>query len=140
MPVDIDVQLRGADALQRRIDALPAKIERSVFRKALRSTGNKIARRLRAGTPRGETGLSKRMVKVKVKSTNTEAFARIAYRGRRAAIMGMYERGTVRQIARPFFDQATSGWEREARRDFEVALERAVSGAELKLEAVTDAA
>ena len=61
-----------------------------------------------------------------VRSTNTEAFAKIGYKGRPAAYLGMRERGTRRQPPRPFFQAAVSGWEDEVKRDFSESLRNAV--------------
>lgn len=113
--------------VERLLSGLPPKIQRGVLRKQLRASGNKIARKLKAGTPTGATKRGQKAAKVlKVTSTNTEAFAKIGYKGRPGAYLGMRERGTRRQPARPFFDQAVSGWEEETKRDFMESLKHAV--------------
>ncbi len=120
------IRVRGLDALERRLASLPPKIERKVLRGALRKTGNKVKKKLKAGTPR-RTGFAARKVRLQVKvNTSQGAFAKVSYRGRTAGIMGMRERGTVRQPARPFFERATAGWERETEHDFQEALKQVV--------------
>ena len=52
---------------------------------------------------------------------------KVSYRGRRAGILGMRQRGTIRQPARPFFDQAVSGWERDAITELGQAVDRVVN-------------
>lgn len=120
----IKVDSREVDRL---LKGLPPKIQRAVLRKQLRASANKVARRLKAGTPVGETGRGRKAAKVKqVRSTNTQAFARIGYKGRPAAYLGMRQRGTRRQPARPFFEEAVRGWESEVKRDFSESLKQAV--------------
>jgi len=122
--VSIQVDSREVERL---LSGLPPKIQRAVLRKQLRATANKIARRLKAGTPVGETRGGQRAAKVlTVRSTNTQAFAKIGYKGRPAAYLGMRERGTRRQPARPFFEAATSGWKDDGARDFSDSLKQAV--------------
>ena len=126
------IQLIGFDKLERRLAALPAKIERSVFRKTLRATGTKIARRVKSGTPR-DMGAGRRSVKVKVKVRRGGAYARIGYTKKPGFYLGLRERGSRRQTAKPFFDQAVGPWRNEATRDFGEALERAVEKVEVGL-------
>ena len=127
------IRVEGLEALDRRLRELPPKIERKVLRTALLGTANKVATRLKAATPR-RTGLTASRVRVVARVNALEgAFAKVSYRGRPAATIGMRERGTVRQPARPFFRQAISGWEQETIRDFQEALRGAVEGAESKL-------
>ncbi len=123
------IQLVGFDRLERRLAALPAKIERSVFRKTLRATGTKIARKMKAGTPR-ITGSARRSVKVKVRVRRGGAYASIRYTKRPAAQMRWREHGTRRQPARPFFRQAVGDWTGPAVRDFSRNLKQAVEKAE----------
>lgn len=124
------IQLTGFDRLERRLAALPAKIERSVFRKTLRATGTKIARRMKAGTPR-DTGAGKRSVKVRVRVRRGGAWARIGYTRKPAFYLRLRERGSVRQQPKPFFRQAVGPWLEETTRDFDKALERAVEKVEV---------
>ena len=122
------IRVRGLPALERKLAGMKPKIERKVLRGALRKTGNKVKKKLKAGTPR-RTGFAARKVRLQVKvNTSQGAFAKISYRGRTSGIMGMRERGTVRQPARPFFERAIAGWERETERDFRDALRQAVEG------------
>ena len=126
MATGLSIQVDSRE-VERLLSGLPPKIQRALLRKQLRASANKIARRLKAGTPVGATRRGQKAAKVKtVRSTNTEAFAKIGYRGRPAAYLGMRQRGTRRQPARPFFEQAVSGWEDEVKRDFSESLKRAV--------------
>ena len=125
MATGLSIQVDSRE-VERVLSGLPPKIQRAVLRKQLRASANKVARRLKAGTPR-LSGVGQKAAKVKtVRSTNTEAFAKIGYKGRPAAYLGMRQRGTRRQPARPFFEQAVSGWEDEVKRDFSESLKRAV--------------
>ena len=126
------IQLIGFDKLERRLAALPAKIERSVFRKTLRATGTKIARRMKSGTPR-DLGAGRRSVKVKVKVRRGGAYARIGYTKKPSFYLRLRERGSRRQSAKPFFRQAVGPWQEEVIRDFSKALERALEKAEVGL-------
>lgn len=127
MPAALEIKVDSRE-LERLLNGLPPKIQRAVLRKQLRESGKKIARQLKAGTPR-RTGLGARSVRVKVRSTERQAFAKISYRGRRAAVLGMRERGTRRQSARPFFQAATAGFKEEVLRDFSSSLREAVESA-----------
>ena len=121
--LSIQVDSREVDRL---LSGLPPKIQRAVLGQPLRASANKVARRLKAGTPR-DRGVGQRAAKVKqVRSTNTEAFAKVGYKGSPAAYLGMRERGTRRQPSRPFFQAAVAGWEDEVKRDFSESLKRAV--------------
>ena len=127
----IVIRLEGIDELEQRLRAMPDKIVRSVFRKALRSTANKTKRRLKRGTPK-RTGEAGRSIKVKVRIGNSVAWARVQYKGKPAFYMRLYELGAVnsgRQPARPFFNRAIGDWRKQAEDDLAKALERAVSKA-----------
>ncbi len=120
----ISVQLQGFDAAAVFARGLPPKIERAVFRKALRSLANKFARRIRAGTPR-HSGLAKRSVKVTVRIRESgNAWASVKYKDKPSFYMRVYEFGSVRQRARPFFEQALGPWLSEVNREFTIALNR----------------
>jgi len=121
----ISVQVDSRE-VERLLSGLPPKIQRGLLRKQLRLSATKVARRLRAGTPR-LTGKGQRAAKVlKVSATNTQAFAKIGYKGRPAAYLGMRQRGTRHQPARPFFEQAVAGFEDEIVRDFSTSLKHTV--------------
>ena len=124
------IQLVGFDALDRRLKALRPKIERQVFRKTLRGMITKIARKMKAGTPR-ITGSARRSVKGKVRVRRGGAYASIRYTKRPAAQMRWREHGTRRQPARPFFRQSVGSWSDEAVRDFSKNLKQAVEKAEV---------
>lgn len=119
------VDLQGHRELVRRIDALPPKIQRRVLRTALRATMTKIARPLRAGTPRG-LGTGRKAVKVTAKVSGMGAYGKVSYKGRPAAYLGMRERGTRRQPARPFFVHATAGWRETVISDLSEAMRRSL--------------
>ena len=120
------IRVEGLEALDRRLRELPPKIERKVLRTALRGTANKVATRLKAATPR-RTGATVSKVRVQARVNAQEgAFAKVSYRGRPAATIGMRERGTVRQPPRPFFRAAVSGWEGQVTRELHDALRDAV--------------
>lgn len=129
MGTDFDIRLEGFEALDRRLSSLPARIERSVFRKSLRSTGTKLARKIKAGTPK-VTGSARKSVKVKVKVRRGGAYAVIGYTKRPKAQMRWLEMGTARQPARPFFEKIVGPWRAEASREFNEALTREVEKAE----------
>jgi len=120
------------DGVTPRLQALPAKIQRSVMRKSLRSVATKVSRRLMAGTPR-KTGRAAKAVKIQVKSTNTEAWAKVKYKGKPAGYMTVYEYGSNsqghHQVARPYFKGVLGGWEEDAKREFAESLKGAVEGA-----------
>jgi HK97 gp10 family phage protein len=129
----VEFRVTGLGSLERRLKAMPGKIERACLRKALRNSANKVARRLKAATPRG-LGAAQRSVGVRVRvNARQGAYAVIKYRRRPAAYMGMRERGTRRQPARPFFRQAVSGWEQETIADLRAGLKAAVESAEASL-------
>lgn len=122
----IRLELQGFEQFRRRLSALPPKIERRVFRKALRRISTKIARRMRSGTPRGPTGMGRKSVKVKVRvrsGRNGGAYVRIGYTKKPAFYLRLREVGSKRQPARPFFDAAISGWEPLALKDIGDALD-----------------
>jgi len=136
MASGLAVDIRGFKELDRRLAALPKRIENACFRKALRSSATKVAKRLKAGTPTlsvaattSRRGDARRSVKVRVRVRRGGAWATVKYTKRPAAYMGMYERGTRRQIARPFFGRAT-GDLNEVTADFKAALRSAVESAE----------
>ena len=103
------------------------KIQNKVLRKALRVSGNKQKKRLKAGTPR-LTGFSARQVRLSVRVSKLQASAKLKYKGRARAWMRMRDTGTKRQPPRPFFKQALMGWEGQVTKDFESALREAVDG------------
>lgn len=126
----MEFQVKGFEQLERRLAEMPGKIERRVYRTALRSTGRKIATRLRAGTP-VRTGRAKKNVKVEVKSTMREAYVRVHYKSFTHAILmarefGSQGRGRRSQPGRPFFDRAIGGYEQEAIGELREALVAAV--------------
>lgn len=117
------------DEVTPRLQALPAKIQRSVMRKSLRSVATKVSRRLKAGTPR-KTGRGASAVKIKVVSKTTSAWAKVSYRGKPAGYLTVYEYGSNsqhhHQVARPYFKGAIGGWEEDAKREFGDSLRNAV--------------
>lgn len=129
----ISVTLVGFDALERRLEAMPLKIQDKLYRKALRSAAGKVAKRLKAGTPK-DTGMARRNVKTKisVKTKKGVAWARIQYKGKPSFYLRVYEHGALksgRQPARPFFDRAIGNFEAEVSRDFANGLRQAVESA-----------
>jgi HK97 gp10 family phage protein len=104
---------------------MPGKIERRVLRRALRSTANKIKRRVKPVTPR-RLGLAQRSVIVRVRVRGGGAYAVVRYRGKPSFYMRIYEKGSSRQRARPFFRRAIAGYEREVTQDFTTALRESV--------------
>ncbi|HZP94291.1 MAG TPA: HK97-gp10 family putative phage morphogenesis protein [Burkholderiales bacterium] len=121
----IEVQLEGIDRLQRRLDALPGKLQRRAMRRPLRATATKIARRLKPATPR-RTGRAQRAVKVTVRSTARSAWAKVSYKGRPGFYLRIYEFGDRRQRPNPFFAQAIGEYIPEAKREFIDGLKAAV--------------
>jgi HK97 gp10 family phage protein len=130
----IEVKLEGLAQLQKRLDELPGKIQRRAIRKPLRATATKIARSVKAGTPR-RTGLAAKHVKTTVRVSAKEAWARVGYKGGHqgtARIMRFYEFGTkrkgggIRQPARPFFARAVGHWQTDAKQAFSDSLKAAV--------------
>ena len=117
----------GIEKLQKRLDALPGKIQRRAIRKPLRATATKIARTLKAGTPR-RSGLGKKSVKITVRVKPTSAWARVKYKGRPAGYLHVYEFGSTKhkQPARPFFERAVGNWQTEAKSAFADSLRAAV--------------
>lgn len=127
----VEIKLMGFRELERRLAVMPAKIERACFRKALRSTLTKGARRIRAGTPRsGESrGVARGSVKVKVQVRRGSAWGTAGYTRQPKRYMRIYEAGSTRstrQPARHFFRQAVAGFERDAQAEFVAALQSAV--------------
>ena len=132
------IRVEGLEALDRRLRELPPKIERKVLRTALRGTANKVATRLRAGTPR-RSGLSAGAIKVTARVGNKiGAYAAVKYSAKRLAGTRFGARGRMRmreygnprpgrtQPPRPFFRAAVSGWEGQVTRDLHDALRDAV--------------
>lgn len=133
----LEIRVDTSD-LDRRLSALPKKIENACLRKALRSTSAKVAKRLKAGTPRGPTGEAVRRVKVQVRVRRGGAYATIKYKDRPALYMHLREYGGRggHQPARPFFLDAVRGYDRDVTSDFSRALKDAVESAEAALAAV----
>ena len=128
MSAAIEVKLEGLAQLQKRLDELPGKIQRRAIRKPLRATATKIARSVKAGTPR-RTGLAAKHIKTTVRVSTKEAWARVGYKGGHqgtARIMRFYEFGTKRQRARPFFARAVGHWQTDAKQAFSDSLKAAV--------------
>ena len=121
----VATRVRGLDGLNRRLAAMPMKIQNKVIRRTLRITGNKQKVRLKVGTPR-RTGFSARQVRLTVQVSSRRAFAKIRYKGRAGVWMRMRDTGTKRQPARPFFDRALAGWPGQVTRDFQIALRQVV--------------
>jgi HK97 gp10 family phage protein len=117
--------LHGFDDLNRRFRGYPPKLKRRAMRVPLTSVTNKTATKLKRGTPR-RTGEAQRRVWKRVSVTDTRAFGIVKYRGRRAGIMGMRERGTVRQPGRPFFLAAVAGWQQDAQREFTAGIKAVI--------------
>lgn len=131
----VEVKIEGLTALQKRLDALPGKVQRRAIRKPLRATAKKIKERLVRGTPRrsapmhaSAVGLKHayQTVKINVRVTQRTAYARVRYKGRAELYMRLYEFGGKRQPARSFFRGALGGFEGEASRDFIEGLKAAV--------------
>ena len=127
MVVATTIRVKGFGALERKLAAMPRKIQNKVLRKTLRLTGNKQKVRLKAGTPR-RTGFSARQVRLNVRVSSRRASAKLRYKGRVGVQMRWRDQGTVRQPARPFFDQALAGWPGQVTRDFQIALRQVVEG------------
>ena len=128
----LQIRFEGFEDLQKRIEAMAPKIVASVFRKALRSAGNKAATRLRKGTPKF-SGDARRAIKVKVKVRRGVAWARVSYKGRPAFYIRLREFGAMgrSQPSRPFFAAATRRTLRDAEEEIGKALRRAVERAEI---------
>ena len=126
----VSIRLEGFESLEKRLKAMPARIERACYRKALRSTATKISRRLKAITKQGLTGDAKRAVRVKVRVRHGGAWASVDYKAKPAFYMRLYETGSKRQAARPFFASAIAGYEREVSAEFTEALKLAVERTE----------
>ena len=129
MAAAIEIRLDGIEKLQRRLDALPGKIQRRAIRKPLRATATKVGRSLRSGTPR-RTGAGKKAVKITVRVKPKSAWARVKYRGRPAGYLHVYQFGATarrhHQAARPFFVQAVGNWQTDAKAPFAASLKAAV--------------
>ncbi len=123
--VGTSIRVRGLPELNRRLASFEPKIQNKVLRKALRATGNKQKKRLKAGTPK-RTGFSVRQVRLSVRVSSRQASAKLKYKGRAGAWMRMRDTGTKRQPPRPFFDRALEGWEGQVTHDFEEALRQVV--------------
>ena len=128
----LQIRFEGFEDLQKRIEAMPSKIVASVFRKALRSAGNKARTQLRKGTPK-LSGDARRSLKTKVKVRKGVAWVRVQYKGRPAFYIRLREFGALKtrnQPARPFFKKATAKTIRDAEKNLAKALRRAVERAE----------
>lgn len=127
----LQVRFEGFDDLRQRIEALPDRIAAQVFRKALRSAGNKAATQLRKGTPK-VSGDARKAIKVKVNAKRGTAWVRVYYKGRPHFYLRLREGllKTSRQPARPFFAAATRRTLKRAENDIATALRRAVERAE----------
>ena len=126
----LQIRFEGFEQLQKRIEAMAPKIVASVFRKALRSVGNKAATQLRKGTPK-ISGAGRKAIKVKVKVRKGVAWVRVYYKGRPSFYLKLREGllNTTRQPARPYFAKATRRTLRDAEKQLGEALERAVERA-----------
>jgi len=126
----LQIRFEGFEELQKRLEAMPDKIVASVFRKALRSAGNKARTHLKKGTPK-VTGDARRSLKVKVKVRKGVAWVRVYYKGRPAFYIRLREFGAMKrgQEARPFFEKATAKTIRDAEKNLADALRRAVENA-----------
>jgi len=131
----LTVQLEGVDKLKSRFNAMPDRIARSVLRKQLRAIAGKVARKVRAATPR-HTGLAAHSVRIKTKVRDKVAWARVYYKGKPGFYIRVFDQGALksgRQRARPFFEQAVAGWEQDATGDLTDGLREAVEKAEAKV-------
>ena len=122
----LTIQLHGFEQLEKRLSELPKKIENKCFRQALRETGNEVKKRIQAGTPEGGIGTARKSVKNKTRVRRGGAWAVIKHTQRPQLYMRIYEQGSRRQIARPFFSQAVGNFEADASRRFTEALKAAV--------------
>lgn len=125
MAAAVTFQVRGLDALQRRLDAIPPRIQNKVYRAALRKAVRSLARQLKADTPR-TSGATRRSIKQKVRASKRGAWGRVGYTTRSAFTIRIYEYGSRRQPARPFFRQAAEGYRDEAMDTLGAALQDAV--------------
>lgn len=119
------VDVRGIRELERRLDAVPPRIQNKVLRSALRKTTTRLKRELRRATVR-DSGEARRQIKTKVRVGKRGAWGRVGYVAKPAFYMRLREVGSVRQPARPFFEQAVRGWEDMARDEFAQRLKEAV--------------
>lgn len=138
----VSFKLVGFSALERRLKAMPKRIENACFRKALRTAVTKLAKKMRAGTPVGATGRAKKSVKVKVRVRGKRAYAQAKYtrlgwtgefHGTKGTkdpgpplYMRIYDQGGSRQPARPYMAAALGNWRAESQADFLQALRAAV--------------
>lgn len=124
---DTSGSIIGLPALKRRLVALPGRIERDGMEEPLKRTTGNAAARLRPATP-VRSGRARRDIRVIVKSTKgVGAYGVVSYRGARSRrAMRIYERGSRRQKARPFFGRASSGVAREATDAVAAGLRKAV--------------
>ncbi len=119
----ITVRLDGFSDVERYAQKLPDKLNRRVIRKALRRTGNKQKKRLKAGTPR-RTGAGAKQVNLNVRVRPLWASARLGYKFRASLYLKILDQGSKRQPPRSFFEQAVAGWEEQSMRDFSEELGR----------------
>ena len=126
----LQIRFEGFEDLQKRIEAMAPKIIASVFRKALRSAGNKARTQLRKGTPK-LSGDARRSLKVKVKVRKGVGWVRVQYKGRPSFYIRLREFGAAGrgQPSRPFFEKATAKTIRDAEKNIAKALRRAVERA-----------
>lgn len=131
------VQLIGFEEWKERINALPSRVQKACFRKALRSTAAKAKRRIKAATPR-VSGATAGTVKVKVRVRGDTAYAVVKYTQRPAFTIRLREMGAPghHQIARPFFAGAIAGMESQVQTEFLDALELALGIATIQEEAL----
>jgi len=128
----VSIKIEGMDRLQRRLSGMPKRIQNKCLRKALRSAANKGKARLKPPTPL-RLGAAQRALGVSVRVSGAQAFAKVRYKGKPGFYMRLYDQGSSRQPARPFFTAALTGYEREVQQDFSTALRDAVETAEAAL-------
>jgi HK97 gp10 family phage protein len=121
----LSVKIIGLDKWERRLKGLPAKIENKCLRKALRVTANKAKARIKPATPT-LTGAARRSLKVSVRVGRGRALAKVAYKGKPSFYMRLYDQGSKRQRARPYYKAATAGLQAEMETEFLTALKEAV--------------
>src|SRR3972149_2314075 len=130
---ELKLHLQGFDELERRLKALPRKIENKCLRKALSTAGRRVAKKLRAGTPVGATGRAQKSVKMKGRGRGADTFSepgfppppppaaayalvkytRLGWSGHAGKkdpgpplYMRIFEQGSSRQPARPYLAAA----------------------------------
>jgi len=125
MATGLTIQIQGFDALQRRLSDMPTKIENKCYRQALRATANVAKGRIKPATP-FRSGEARRLLKVKTRVRRGRAWATVRYTRRPSFYMRIFEHGSSRQPARPFFMAALGNFEAEANGLFLAALKAAV--------------